>query len=141
MGGVELLDSAVATYRPYIKGKKWWRPHFVNQIGVLVAAAWQFHRVCNPNEDQTLLSFIRFICKSYLHTDTIVLGPTPQHWKTKVLVDADRRLTGRSHWPNLRDNQRRCAIPGCKSRPRTFCEDCDVALCIKDHFKLFHTTK
>ena len=141
MGRVDLLDSAVATYRPCIKGKKWWWPHFVNQLGVLVAAAWQIHRVCNPNEDQTLLYFIRSICRSYLHTDVIVPGPTPQHWKTKVLVGADRRLTGRSHWPNQRNNQRHCAFPGCKSRPKTYCEECDVALCIKDHFKIFHTAK
>ena len=39
MGGVDLLDNAVATYRINIKGKKWWWPHFANCLGKL----WQEH--------------------------------------------------------------------------------------------------
>lgn len=139
MGGVDLLDNAVATYRIRIKGNKWWWPHFVNTLGILVAAAWRIHRTCNPNENQSLLYFIRSITRSYLHSDSI--SPAPQHWKRKTIIDEGRRLTGRSHWPNQRENQRHCAFPNCKSRPRTYCEECDVALCIKDHFKLFHTQK
>ena len=39
MGGVDLLDNAVATYRINIKGKKWWWPHFTNCLGKLMAEA------------------------------------------------------------------------------------------------------
>ena len=138
-GGVDLLDSAVGTYRTRIKGKKWWWPHFTNTLGVLMGAAWNIYRTTNPEADQSLLYFIRAVVQSYLHIDEIT--PAPSFWKSKVLVDTNNRLTGRSHWPTAREKQRRCAVPGCSSRVRTFCEECDVALCIKEHFKLFHTKK
>ena len=41
MGGVDLLDSAVATYQIHIKEKKWWQPHFTNCLGILMAGAWK----------------------------------------------------------------------------------------------------
>ena len=77
--------------------------------------------------------------QSYLHTDEIVPGLS--FWKTKVVVHDSNWLTGHSHWPTTREKQRRCALPGCSSRVRYFFEECDVALCIKEHFKTFHTRK
>lgn len=38
MGGIDLVDAAVATYRPRIKGKKWWWTHF-NALAVLMGTA------------------------------------------------------------------------------------------------------
>ena len=132
MGGVDLVDAAVGTYRIRVKGKKWWWPHFANMIGVLVAASWRIYRECNPDEDQTLLSFVRSIVLSNMHRDHI----QPQFWKTKAVV-LDGQKAGGNHWPNTREDQRRCARKNCKRRPRTFCEVCTVALCIDDCFKLF----
>ena len=43
MGGVDLLDNAVATYRINIKRKKWWWPHFTNCLGVLMTGAWKVY--------------------------------------------------------------------------------------------------
>lgn len=77
----------------------------------------------------------------YLHADFARLN-VPQYWKTKLLVDSSKRLTSRNHFPNVRENQRRCAIAGGKSGSRAYCEECYVVLCIKeDHFKLFDVTK
>ena len=39
MGGVDLLDNAVATFQINIKGKKWWWPHFTDCPGKLMAGA------------------------------------------------------------------------------------------------------
>ena len=49
-------------------------------------------RVSNPQQDPTLLYFICSICCSILYTNIIVSGPGPQHWKTRVFVEADQRL-------------------------------------------------
>ena len=76
MGGVDLLDSAVGTYRTKIKGKKWWWPHFTNTLGILMGAAWNMYCVINADADQLLLAFIRCVVQSsYLHIDEIVPGP------------------------------------------------------------------
>ena len=140
MGGVDLLDGAVAQYRIKIRSKKWWWPHFSNALGIMVGAAWKIWKAGNPTEDQSLLFFVRSIVTSYLHKDTILVAPS--YWKTKVVVLESKRLTGRSHWPGFLIKQRRCAIPECSSKVRSYCMECDVALCIdKDHFKLFHTLK
>ena len=67
--------------------------------------------------------------------------PGPSFWKTKVVVHDSDQLTGHSHWPTTREKQWRYSLPSCSSRVRTFCDECDVALCIKEHFKSFHTRK
>ena len=101
----------------------------------------KMYQIANSeNNDRSLVEFVRSVIKSYLHVDVSQLN-APQYWKTKILVDSSKRLTGKNHFPNVRENQRCCAIPSCKSCPRPYCEECDVALCIKDHFKLFHITK
>ena len=104
-----------------------------------MGAAWNVYRVINPDADQSLLAFIRSVIQSYLHADEIVPGFS--FWKTKVVVHDSTWLTGHSHWPTTREKQWRCALPGCSSCVCYFFEECDVALCIKEHFKTFHTRK
>ena len=142
MGGVDLLDNAVAAYGLNIKGRNWWWPQFTNCLGILMAGAWKVYQIKNSeNNERSLLEFVKSVVQSYLHADFARLN-VPQYWKTKILVDPSKRLTGRNHFPNVRENQRHCAIAGGKSGSRTYCEECDVAHCIKeDHFKLFHITK
>ena len=133
MGGVDMVDGAVAAYRIKVKGKKWWWPHFTNMISVLIAASWRIYKALNPDEDQTLLTFVRSVVLSNMHRDRI----KPQFWKTKAVVMQAEKASG-NHWPNVRPNQRRCARKECKSRPRTYCEVCQVALCIEGCFKKYH---
>ena len=139
MGGVDLLDSAVGTYRTKIKGKMWWQPHFTNTLGILMGAAWNIFRDISQDADQSLLAFMRSMVQSNLHVDEIVPGSSFS--KTKVVVHNSNQLTGRSHWPTTRQKQRRCDPRGCSSQVRTFCEECNDALCIKENFKTFHTRK
>ena len=47
MGGVDVFDGHVASYRISIRGKKWWWPHLIKTIDCLM---WSFIKVsqCNP---------------------------------------------------------------------------------------------
>lgn len=140
MGGVDLLDASVADYRITIRGKKWWWPHFINSLGVMMGAAWKIYRKVNPKDDQSLLYFVRSVVSSYLHRASND-NMAPQYWKCAPASNDAMRLTGRSHWPISSEKQRRCAM-SCGSKVRTICEECDIALCVKgDCFKKYHTLK
>ena len=90
MGGVDLLDNAVATYQIHIKGKKPWWPHFTNCLGILMAGAWKVYRIANSeNIDRSLLEFVQSVIQSYLHVDVSQLN-APQHCKTKILVNSSK---------------------------------------------------
>jgi len=43
MGGVDLMDRLLSSYRPVIRGKKWWWPLFLNALNVSIVAAWRIH--------------------------------------------------------------------------------------------------
>ena len=125
MGKVDLLEVSVTTYILYIKCKKWWWQHFTNTLGVLIRATWRIYRATNPQENTTLLYFMRSVVQSYLHVDKIASTPAQDFWKSRKRID-DSRLTGRSHWPVSIEKQRRCQCPSC---------------IIGGHFKSNHTTK
>ena len=80
MGGVDLLESSIADYRISIHGKKWWWPHFINTLGVLMGAAWKVHQAVNPDANPALLSFIRAVVSRNLHCKACD-SLSPQHWK------------------------------------------------------------
>ena len=43
MGGVDVMDRLLGSYRPIIQGKKWYWPLIINAINISVVAAWQVH--------------------------------------------------------------------------------------------------
>ena len=43
MGGVDLMDRLLSSYRPKIRGKKWYWPLFANYLNLTVVAAWRLH--------------------------------------------------------------------------------------------------
>ena len=63
VGGADLVNAAVATYRIKIKGKKWWWLHFSNTLGILMGAAWRIYNI--PTPMRMLLSFILLFCSSH----------------------------------------------------------------------------
>ena len=136
MGGVDLIDAAVATYRPVIRGKKWYWPHFLNTIGVLMGAAWRIYRATTVETDLSLLFFVRSVVQSYLHHDKIISGP---RFVTGKSNNPDSvRYTGK-HYPRRIKEQRRCRYNKCQTKVRFICVRCDVGLCIEnDHFILYH---
>ena len=79
MGGVDLLDNAVATYRINIKWKKWWWPHFTNCLRILMAGTWKVYWITNSeNNDRSLLEFVQSAVQSYIHVDFSQLN-APQY--------------------------------------------------------------
>lgn len=43
MGGVDLFDRLLSSYRPIIRSKKWWWPLFSHCLNASVIAAWLIH--------------------------------------------------------------------------------------------------
>ena len=56
MGGVDLMDRLAESYRPGIRGKKWYWPLFINVINLSVIAAWRPH--CKVSQEK--LSHFKF---------------------------------------------------------------------------------
>lgn len=44
------MDRLLASYRPSIRGKKWWWPLFTNLVNVSVVAAWRVYCQVHGNE-------------------------------------------------------------------------------------------
>ena len=69
MGGVDLNDQAVSTYRIHIKGKKWWWVLFTHMLNVCMTNAWKLQQiVAGENEKLNQLQFTRYITRHYLLT-------------------------------------------------------------------------
>ncbi|KRX51811.1 PiggyBac transposable element-derived protein 1 [Trichinella sp. T9] len=59
MGGVDILDKLLSSYRPRLKSKKWWWNLFSNALNLTVVAAWQLHRELHK-DGSTALSHLDF---------------------------------------------------------------------------------
>ena len=56
MGGVDLFDQTVASYRIRIRSKKWWWPIFAWSVNTQMVCAWRLYKQKN---DIPLLEFTR----------------------------------------------------------------------------------
>lgn len=43
MGGVDLFDRLVSSYRPVLRSQKWWWPLFSQVLNTSIVAAWKVH--------------------------------------------------------------------------------------------------
>ncbi|MEL7308752.1 MAG: hypothetical protein AAGK05_13345, partial [Pseudomonadota bacterium] len=43
MGGVDLFDRLVSSYRPVLRSRKWWWPLFSQVLNTSIVAAWKVH--------------------------------------------------------------------------------------------------
>ena len=60
MGGVDLFDQFVATYRVRIRSKKWWWPFFAWSVNAAMVNAWLlYHQVKEPKIK--LIDFERYV--------------------------------------------------------------------------------
>lgn len=138
MGGVDQLDRLLSSYRPKIRGKKWWWPLFTNALNLSIVAAWRIH--CALHDRQQQLSHLAF-----LRQITICL--------LKYAGSERKQSGGGSHvdqpndvrYDNVGHNsiafsQGRCVI--CSTNTRSQCEKCGVRLHYahgKSCFKSYHT--
>lgn len=120
MGGVDLLDSFMANYRPAFRSKKWWWPLLMNSINMMVVASWRLHVECGGSFDQ--LNFRRYIVRVLMQSPTQrapLTGPG-------TIPMAEIRTDGIDHHLVTADKQRRCKM--CTKNARLMCVKCNVAL-------------
>ena len=133
MGGVDLLDMLLGSYRPNLRSKKWWWPLFANALNIAVVAAFKIHqKVC---VDQ--LSHLDFrievaevMVRANHEAQRVRLGgPTAS-------VPGQIRLDGVNH-TLVPSSQGRCIY--CKSNTRLKCSKCDKRLHKKVCHELHHS--
>lgn len=133
MGGVDLLDRFLSSYRPRIKGKKWWWPFFTNTLNMAVVAAWRIHREMNGQMSQ--LTFLRDIVMGLMKSDRLQSLPIPQ-LGPHTPVNCNIRFDGVNHFITQAGKQSKCKL--CKKNTRLWCEKCKVML-HKNCLIPFHT--
>lgn len=136
MGGVDVMDRLLSSYRPMIRGKKWWWPLFVNILNLSVVAAWRAY--CNLHHDgMDHLTFRREIVLTLLKAE----GKKRQQTSGghHVGLPADVRYDGVGH-DREGCEQGRCRM--CQKNTRHKCGKCDARLHTdkgKNCFLAYHT--
>lgn len=121
MGGVDLMDRLLESYRPTILGKKWYWPLFIHIINTSVVAAWRLYNRLGDNK-MTHLEFRREVVLCLLKAEQA------EQWVKERLqpytID-DIRFDGMNHKLGT-TTQGRCKI--CKKNTKCLCEKCKVRL-------------
>ena len=65
MGGVDLFDQFVATYRARIRSKRWWWPFFAWSLNAAAVNAWLLHKKIEA-KNVPMLAFMREIVLTML---------------------------------------------------------------------------
>ena len=122
MGGANLLDMLLGSYRPNLHSKKWWWPLFSNALNIAVVAGFKIHK--NVYTDQ--LSHLDFcdevaevIVRANHEAQRVRLGGPTASVPDKI------RLDGINH-TLVPASQDRCIY--CKSITRLMCSKCDERL-------------
>ncbi|KAL3248169.1 hypothetical protein MRX96_056582 [Rhipicephalus microplus] len=118
MGGVDVMDRLLGSYRPKLRSKKWWWNLFSNGLNMAVVAAWLLHCELHKGSDaaMTHIAFRRDVTMSLLQLKqklTVRPGPRvhPRH--------EDRKTDG--HYI-ISTTQGRCAE--CKKNTTNQCQQC-----------------
>ena len=61
MGGVDMMDRLLESYRPATTMKKWWFSCLVSIVNVSVVAAWRLFDRANPNSKTMHFEFSSYI--------------------------------------------------------------------------------
>lgn len=130
MGGVDLLDNALANLRPTTKCKKWYFSIVVNCFRILMVASWKFH--VSLGHSLTQLQFVRDvvheIIKDTATSEYCYERPGPS--SKRYFLSADT-----NHVLEPSNKQGRCRQ--CKKNSKMQCKGCKVNLHI-NCFELFH---
>jgi hypothetical protein len=125
MGGVDVMDKLLASYRPSIQSKKWYFPFLTHFLNVCVTNAWILHRKA-VEHPMTHLQFRRDVANALMNANTdnfYVRRENPGHQPVVVPV---RRFEGWNHFPASIDRQLRCAE--CHQKAKFKCIQCSVTL-------------
>ena len=133
MGGVDLMDRLLSSYRPRIKSRKWWWNLFINVLNMSVVAAWKIHtKVTGPAEALDHIQFRREIVVGLLKSTSRqrLGGPTAP-------VPGSVRFDGFEHYIQS-TTQGRCAE--CGKNTKKQCVKCSKRL-HEQCFEMYHTSK
>ena len=64
MGGVDIYDKLLASYRPKLRSKKWWWNLFSHAINLSLVAAYKFYYYTNKTNKVSHLQFRREIARA-----------------------------------------------------------------------------
>lgn len=132
MGGVDVCDKLLSSYRPRLRSKKWWWNLFANSINLSIVAAFKFYCVINNKSNISHLVFRREIARALVKSENIRLrtgGPTAPT-STAVRYDGVNHIL--ISW-----KQGRCIA--CGNNTRLYCEKCEKRLhksCSKSYHKI-----
>ena len=123
MGRQDLMDRLLGSYRPKIRGKKWWWPLMINLVNVSIVAAWKFYSALHPEERRmTHLEFRREIAIVLMRSS----GSRRQSQGGKHAdLPTDVRYDGYNHEP-ASCSQGRCVV--CHKNTRSKCGKCNLRL-------------
>lgn len=139
MGGVDIADQFLASYRCRIRSKKWWWPFFAWAVDVCCTQGWLLYR--RLGHDISLLDFRRqcaiFILKSF-GSPPMTPGVRSSLEFAPALEEIRKDRT--DHFIEKGESKyRRCKI--CGRRTSFLCKKCEVPLHPDECFKIFHDVK
>ena len=115
------MDRLLASYRPNIKGKKWYWSLLLNALNISVVAPWRVH--CKiSTEKLSHLDFRRAITLCLLKSEKI---PCPTSISASASLPGDVRFDGLNHLLASTTQGRRKI---CKKNTKSMCKKCHVRL-------------
>ena len=124
MGGVDLHDQFVASYRIRVRSKKWWWPLFIWQVNSAVVNAWLLYR--KLGHDVPLLEFTRQCVLETISEH----GREPARPGTRplpALSSAEASGDGTAHWP-AKGSSKYGRCRHCSGRSAYICRKCGAAV-------------
>ena len=125
MGGVDLMDRLLSSYRPMIRGKKWWWPLFLNALNVSIVAAWRIH--CAVTDAADRLDHLTF--RRNLAISLLKAGPGVERRQVggghQVDLPPVVRYDGIGH-NRIQCSQGRCRV--CSKNTTVMCAKCNARL-------------
>ena len=107
-------------------------PLFTRILDMTMINAWNIYKFVNANDKEvmSLLDFKRQVYVVYLKGADLkeATGRKKSQGPSKVATDV--RLDRKEHFLQKRNKQRRCQNQECKAKARTYCNKCNVTLCI-----------
>ena len=135
MGGVDIMDRLLSSYRPMIRGKKWYFPLITNAFNMAVVAAWRLHCAVQSKK-LSHIDFRREITICLLKMDN---RDNNRRKSAVANLPQDIRTDGVGH-KKVSVKQGRCKV--CTKNTCYMCEKCNVRLHVergKTCFETYHS--
>ncbi|XP_065313258.1 piggyBac transposable element-derived protein 3-like [Gordionus sp. m RMFG-2023] len=108
MGGVDLCDNLISTYRIKIRGKKWWWPIFTNFIDVALVNSWKIWKFVNRDDKKSLLAFRREVTNYLLRTPVKIEKNSSTGHASQFALQCENPIDSSGHYlSKIIDGKRR----------------------------------